>query len=122
MHRTHTQSGFTLIELIAVIAILGILAVVAVPRFINMQDNAEVAACEGVAAQLSSAFSMNFAACQAGDAACFVVDNCDDGDDLLLGGALPTGYSITAGAVTAGTPTQCTLTGLNGSTATFTAM
>jgi MSHA pilin protein MshA len=39
-----SKKGFTLIELVMVIVILGILAVIALPRFFNMQANAQRAA------------------------------------------------------------------------------
>ncbi len=48
------QSGFTLIELVIVIIILGILAVTAAPKFLNLQDDANKAAAEGVAAAVKS--------------------------------------------------------------------
>ena len=113
------QAGFTLIELIAVIVILGILAVVAIPKFVDLQEEAAQASVEGVAGALSSAFALNYAACAAGNAACVAITNCSDGSGLLVD--MPTGYTITAGAVTAGTPVNCTLTGEKGKTATFVA-
>lgn len=42
------RKGFTLIELIMVIVILGILAVVAIPRYVNIEGQAEEAAEAGV--------------------------------------------------------------------------
>ncbi|MGE6108697.1 prepilin-type N-terminal cleavage/methylation domain-containing protein [Aeromonas sobria] len=48
------QAGFTLIELVIVIIILGILAVTAAPKFLNLQDDAKVAAAQGVQAAVSS--------------------------------------------------------------------
>ena len=49
-----------------VIVILGILAAVAVPRFVDLEDDARLAAVEGIAGGLNSAFAINFAAFQAG--------------------------------------------------------
>jgi len=42
------QSGFTLIELIIVIVILGILAVTAAPKFLDVTDQANTAAANGI--------------------------------------------------------------------------
>ena len=35
------QSGFTLIELVIVIVLLGVLSAIAVPRFVNLEDDAQ---------------------------------------------------------------------------------
>ena len=89
------QSGFTLIELVAVIVILGALAVVALPRFINLQDEAQEAALDGVAGAAGSAAAVNLAGALAGDAAAVTVTNCAAVADAMQGGT-PSGYSIVA--------------------------
>jgi MSHA pilin protein MshA len=48
------NAGFTLIELVIVIIVLGILAATAVPKFINLQDDAKVAAMKGLEGALHS--------------------------------------------------------------------
>lgn len=50
--------GFTLIELVIVIIVLGVLAATAVPKFINLQDDAEKATLRGFAGTLKSGINI----------------------------------------------------------------
>lgn len=119
MQRNTSQKGFTLIELVMVIVILGVLAVIALPKFVDLKGDAQQSAVDGIAGSLSSAAAINYAARSANVANGVAIANCTDTSGALQGG-LPTGYSITAGAVAAGASAACTLTGQGSKTASFT--
>jgi len=114
------QEGFTLVELVIVIIILGLLAAVAVPKFIDLSSDAKTAATNSVAASLSAASSVNYAARKVNSTKGVAIANCTDVATALQGG-LPTGYTITSAAAAVDTTVTCTLTGPSSTTATFSA-
>jgi len=60
LQKMNKQSGFTLIELVIVIIILGILAATAVPKFVDLQSDAQESAMTGVKGALEGAVSITY--------------------------------------------------------------
>ena len=61
MVRKHSESGFTLIELVIVIVILGILASVAIPKYEDMREQARVATLKGQLGSIRSSIAIQYA-------------------------------------------------------------
>jgi len=98
------QKGFTLIELVVVIVLLGILGVTALAKFQDLSTEAQNAANAGVAAELSSGSSINYASGSLGTAGSetTVGMTCAEAAAALLATGAPTGYNFPAG-----TPAVC---------------
>ena len=107
------QAGFTLIELVVVLVLLGIIGAVATARFQNLSVQARDAALKGIAAEISSASAINYAASVLGTGTSIALTNggaaAPDCDTATLGSLLQAGwpdasYTVLVGAGACGTP------------------
>ena len=57
------EKGFTLIELVMIIVIVAILAAIAVPKYVDMSNDAEVAAAASYQGSLRAAAAITYANC-----------------------------------------------------------
>jgi len=82
------QKGFTIVELVVVIIILGILAATALPRFIDVQDDAQLSVAEGVRGSFVSAVALTKAKYLASGKASTTIDLDGDGtNDVIVNGS-----------------------------------
>ena len=100
---TPVARGFSLIEQLVVITAVGTTSAVALPRFIEIQAQAETTALLSLAAAASSAMMLNQAGClvtdhRASAGRCAPVADCADAAALLMAD-LPAGYRIEAQAI-----------------------
>jgi len=119
MKMQNVQKGFTLIELVVVVVLLGILGVTALAKFQDLSAGAQTSANAGVAAELSSGASINYAATQLGATNTPIgAQDCATYAGSLLASGVPAGYTFGGGAndgdcsaVSAGVSVLCSVDG-----------
>lgn len=115
------QQGFTLIELTVVIVIIAIIAAIVVPTYMDMEDQSHEQTLASVVAALTTASARNYRYARLNSDKKVSVSNCTDAPSTLPSSVqMPTGYVITAAAISVNQRVNCKVTAPDGkTTATF---